>query len=139
MKSPVSTSQRWFWPAGLVLTVALFGISLWQAGCEKPPVVKDVYNCKDRTIDVDAAAPTGVDEDTVVVCGNHKLKWKEKNQEDWQVEFTTSPFQQGEKKIKKGDAPPSAVAPQSTDTAFKYSITVNGQKHDPQIIIMGSN
>jgi hypothetical protein len=138
MKVPVSLLPRWSLPTGIALAW-LLGISLWQAACEQPNVSKDVYKCKDRGIDVDANAPTGVDQDTVVVCGNHKVKWKEKNQEDWEVLFTVSPFQQGEKKIKKGDPPPSAVAPQTTDTPFKYSITVNGQKHDPQIIIMGGN
>jgi hypothetical protein len=139
MKAPVSLFLQLSLRAGLAFA-GLFTVALWQSACkepEKPKVAYDVYTCKDRTIDVDANAPTGVDQDTVVVCGKHKLKWKEKNQEDWVVEFTVSPFQQGEKKIKKGDPPPSAVTPLTDDTAFKYSITVNGQKHDPQIIIMG--
>ncbi|HLZ92897.1 MAG TPA: hypothetical protein VKQ28_14380 [Candidatus Acidoferrum sp.] len=139
MKAPVSNPRRRFLPAGLTLSAALLCVSMWQVACEKPRVVGDVYTCKDRTIDVDANASTGVDQDTIVVCGNHKVKWKEKNQENWEVQFLVSPFQQGEKKIKKGDPPPSAVAPQSADTAFKYSITVNGQAHDPQIIIMGGS
>jgi hypothetical protein len=139
MKVPVFLPpRRLSLPAGMALAT-LLGVSLWQAACEKPNVSTDAYKCKDRTIDVNANASTGVDQDTVVVCGNHKLKWKEKNNEDWEVEFTASPFQQGEKKIKKGDQPPSAIAPQTSDTAFKYSITVDKQKHDPQIIIMGGN
>jgi hypothetical protein len=140
MKVPVSLPVRLSLPAALTLAGVL-AVSLFQAACEKavPPPPTDVYACRDRTIDVNANASTGVDQDTIVVCGKHKVKWKEKNQEDWQVEFTTSPFQQGETKIKKGDAPPSAVTPQTADTAFKYSITVNGQKHDPQIIVMGGS
>lgn len=137
MKVPVSLPPRLSLTAGMALAT-LLGVSLWQVACEKTDMLKDAYRCKDRAIDVNAKASTGVDQDTVVVCGNHKLKWKEKNKEDWEVEFTVSPFQQGEKKIKKGDPPPSAVAPQISDTAFKYSITVDHQKHDPQIIIMGN-
>ena len=136
MKVPVSLPPRLSPLAGMALA-ALLGVSIWPTACEKPALLKD-YKCKDRDIDVNANASTGVEQDTVVVCGNHKLKWKEKNKEDWEVEFAISPFQQGEKKIKKGDPPPSAVAPQGSDTAFKYSITVDHQKHDPQIIIMGN-
>jgi hypothetical protein len=137
MKARVSLPVRLSLPAGMALAT-LLGVSLWQAACEKPQLLKD-YKCKDRDIDVNANASAGVDQDTVVVCGNHKVKWKEKNKEDWEVEFAVSPFQKGEKKFKKGDPPPSAVAPQSSDTAFKYSITVDHQKHDPQIIIMGGS
>jgi hypothetical protein len=141
MKAPVSLSLQLSLFAGLAFA-GLLAVSLWQGGCkepEKPKVAYDTYTCRDRTVDVDANSPTnsGVDEDTVVVCPKHKIKWQEKNKEDWVVEFTVSPFQGGEKTIKKGDPPPSPVAPQPADTAFKYSITVNGTKHDPQIIIMG--
>jgi len=73
-----------------------------------------------------------------VVCGGHKIKWKEKNSNDtWEVKFTTSPFTQGETMIKKGGPDPSPVSSPNDDTAFKYSIVVNNVKHDPQIIIMG--
>ncbi len=97
-----------------------------------------VYNCRDRTIMPDrTSSATGVDRDTIIVCGGFHVRWREKNGEQWQVDFVTSPFQQGEKTIKKGDKDPSPVLVLNDDTAFKYTITVDGKQHDPQIIIMG--
>ena len=136
MKTSVALPVRLSLSVSMALA-ALLAISLWQSSCAKPALTQHVYPCTDRKIDVNAGAATGVDQDTVVVCGGQKIKWQEKNKEDWEVEFAASPFQQGEKKIKKGGAPPSTVVHLPDDTPFKYSITVNDQKHDPQIIIMG--
>jgi hypothetical protein len=113
-------------------------LALAQSSCEKPMAGTDSYTCRDRKIDVDPNAPNGVVQDPVVVCGGHKIKWKEKNSNDtWEVTFTTSPFTKGETTIKKGGLDASAVLSPNDDTAFKYSIVVNNVKHDPQIIIMG--
>jgi len=136
MKTSVALPVRLSLSVSMALA-ALLVISLWQSSCQNRPAIAHVYNCRDRVPDVDGGATNGVVQDTVVVCGGQKLDWKEKHNEDWEVEFTSSPFEQGEKKIKKGGGPHSNVKHLADDTAFKYSITVNGQKHDPQIIIMG--
>jgi hypothetical protein len=136
MKTSVALPVRLSLSVSMALA-ALLAISLWQSSCAKPALTQHVYPCTDRKIDVNAGAATGVDQDTVVVCGGQKLDWKEKHNEDWEVEFTVSPFEQSEKKIKKGGGPHSNVKHLADDTAFKYWITVDGTKHDPQIIIMG--
>lgn len=122
---------------GVALATVLC-LGLAQSSCEKASVSGDAYTCRDRKIDVDPNAANGIVQDPVVVCGGHKIKWKEKNSNDtWEVKFTTSPFTQGETTIKKGGPDPSPVSSPNDDTAFKYSIVVNNVKHDPQIIIMG--
>lgn len=119
--------------SGLILLI----LCNWQAGCKQQPrVTGPSYTCKDREIKVDAGASNGVDHDTVVICGGQNLSWKEKNNEKWKVEFSTSPFQGGQTTLQNGDGA-YPVSHQNDDTAFKYAITVNGTKHDPQIIIMG--
>jgi hypothetical protein len=97
------------------------------------------YSCKDRPITVDKGFSKGVDKETVVVCGGYSVSWKGNNPKDsWEVDFTTSPFVNGETVIKNGSPNPSPVVATVDDTAFKYSvITSDGIKHDPQIIIMG--
>jgi hypothetical protein len=97
----------------------------------------EVYNCRDRDVHVNKDNPKGVDEETVIVCKGHKVRWRERNQEDWSVHFDVSPFVSGVKDIKKGGPEPGAVIRVDQDTSFKYSITVNGKTFDPQIIIMG--
>jgi hypothetical protein len=116
---------------------AVVCLSLTQFSCEKRFAGK-VYNCQNRVIHPDRTASKGVDKDPVVVCGGSSVSWKEKNGEKWQVDFVTSPFQQGEKTIKNGQTP-SPVLVLTDDTAFKYTITVDDKSYDPQIIIMGGN
>jgi len=120
------------------LTGAFLLACVGPIGCKGlfRPNVAHTYNCRDRVIKVNAANAHGVDHDTVVICGGQSITWKEQNNEDWEVDFTSSPFQQGQTKVKKGDGA-QAVNSLTDDTAFEYSITVNGTKHDPQIIIMG--
>ncbi len=141
MKAPVQLSPRISFQSRVALS-AVICLSMTQFSCKEHHVAYvpyTVYNCRDRTIMPDRTSSTGVDRDTVVVCGGFHVRWREKNSEQWQVDFVTSPFQQGEKTIRKGDRDPSPVLMLNDDTAFKYTITVDGTPHDPQIIIMGGN
>lgn len=97
----------------------------------------EVYNCRNRDVHVNKDKLRGVDEETVVVCKGHKVRWLERNQEEWSIHFDNSPFVSGVKDIKKGGPEPGGVIRVDEDTSFKYSITVNGKTFDPQIIIMG--
>ncbi len=140
MKAAVQLSSHISLQAGVALA-AVICLSVTQFSCKEPHVAfapYTVYNCRDRTIMPDrTSSATGVDRDTIIVCGGFHVRWREKNGEQWQVDFVASPFQQGEKTIKKGDKDPSPVLVLNDDTAFKYTITVDGKQHDPQIIIMG--
>jgi len=141
MKAPVQLSPRISFRSRVALA-AVICLSMTQFSCKESHVANvpyTVYNCRDRTIMADRTSSTGVDRDTVVVCGGFHVRWRDKNGEQWQVDFVNSPFQQGEKTIKKGDKDPSPVLLLSDDTAFNYKITVDGQAHDPQVIIMGGN
>ncbi len=128
--------SRWFCLSGGVLLVAAAMLAAYAPACRKP-LTADVYACRDKEVHVNKDKPRGVDEEVVTVCKNHKVRWREKHQEDWSVHFDVSPFVSGVKDIKKGDRDPGPVIQVDQDTAFKYSITVDGKTYDPQIIIMG--
>jgi hypothetical protein len=153
MKTPAQLPSHFFSGTALALAaivVVTLGISCSQTPQVAPPPTPQVappptpktklsYTCKDRPITVDKGFAKGVDKETVVVCGGYSVSWKGNNPKDsWEVDFTTSPFVNGETVIKNGSPNPSPVVATVDDTAFKYSvITSDGIKHDPQIIIMG--
>lgn len=119
-------------PAMMVLSA----IVLW-AGCLKP-AAESTFKCKDRAIHVNREKARGVEEETIVVCAKHKVKWAARHEEKWSVHFEVSPFKSGAKDVKPGEDP-GAVVEVEQDTAFKYSITVDDRTYDPQIIIMGGH
>ncbi len=117
---------------GLAISAILL-LLVYVSGCQKPAVTN---YCIDRQTYVNAN--TGVDDDTVVLCAGKKMTWQDRG-ETWEVEFKNdSPFEGKPKKVKKGDPPGVARSdvPKGKSTAFPYSITVNGKKFDPQIIVM---
>jgi hypothetical protein len=116
---------------GLAVCAVLL-LSVCVSGCQKPGVTKDY--CIDRQTHVNAK--TGVDDDTVVVCKGKKMTWLD-NGEDWEVEFKNdSPFVGKPKKMNRNNRLGTARSDVNKDTPFPYSITVNGTKFDPQIIVM---
>jgi hypothetical protein len=138
MKISRSRLQR---PGGLAISAVLL-LSVYVFGCQKGPVQPQVqpgatYYCKDRHTNVNPS--TGVDDDTVAVCPGKKMTWLDKG-EDWEVEFKNdSPFVGKPKKMNKGNPTGVARDDLTKDTPFPYTITVNGKKFDPQIIVMGGN
>jgi hypothetical protein len=127
------SSSRLQGPGGLAISAILL-LFVCVCGCQKR-VVRDYCDNDQETY---VNADTGVDDQTVVVCAGKKMTWKDHG-ETWEVEFKNdSPFEGKPKKVKKGDS--SGVArgdvPKGKATAFPYSITVNGKKFDPQIIVM---
>ena len=145
MKTPAQLPSHFF--SGTALALAAIFVVTLGISCSQPqtpqvtpqPGKTSAYTCKDRPITVDKGFSKGVDKETVVVCGGYSVSWKGNNPKDsWEVDFTTSPFVNGETVIKNGSPNPSPVVATVDDTAFKYSvITSDGIKHDPQIIIMG--
>jgi hypothetical protein len=118
---------------GLAISASLL-LFVCVCGCQKPAVTKNY--CIDRQTYVNAN--TGVEDDTIVLCPGNKMTWLDHG-ETWEVEFKNdSPFEGKPKKVKKGDSPGVARGdvPKGKATAFPYSITVNGKKFDPQIIVM---
>lgn len=93
------------------------------------------------TIHVDRKAKKGVQEETLVACPGDLIGWGEVDGEDWHLEFkdqSSSPFVSGEVKLKKGDKDPGGlISVGKNSVAFPYSITVNKNTYDPQIVIMG--
>jgi hypothetical protein len=114
-----------------------------QPGDQPPPNPKaKVYTCHDRPIKIDKGYAHGVDKDLVVACTGVYIRWK--GTAPWEVRFAASPFAGGETVItdQTDQSKVSAVKPEppDEDTSFKYSVTTSdGQKHDPQIIIMGGS
>lgn len=127
--------SRWFCLSGGVLLAAAAMLAAYAPACRRP-LTADVYACHDKDVHVNRNAAKGVEEETVAVCKGHKVRWHERGGEDWRIHFDASPFVSGVKDIKKGDDP-GPVTRVDQDTAFKYSITVDGKTFDPQIIIMG--
>jgi hypothetical protein len=127
------SSSRLQVPGGLAISAVLL-LFVYVSGCQKPRVAKDY--CVDGQTYVNAT--TGVEDDTIVLCPRNKMTWLDRG-ETWEVEFKNdSPFEGKPKKVKKGD-PPSVArgdVPKGKATAFPYTITVNGKKFDPQIIVM---
>ena len=113
--------------------VALLAIS--SCACKQPATVKNY--CRDRQTFVNGN--TGVEDDPIVVCPNFKMTWADHG-ETWEVEFKgDSAFEGKPKKVNKGNPTGVDRIDLKKDTAFPYSITVNGKKFDPQIIVMGGD
>ena len=121
--------------SGMLLTAAALLVT-YAVACRQP-LTADVYPCRDKEVHANKEKPKGVDEEVVTVCHGHKVRWRERHQENWSVHFDVSPFVSGVKDIKKGDPDPGSVIKVDQDTGFKYTITVDGTAFDPQIIIMG--
>ena len=131
-----TSHSRWFRLSGGVALAAAATLVAYASACRQP-LTADVYPCRDKEVHVNKEKPKGVDEEVVTVCHGHKVRWRERHQENWSVHFDASPFESGVKDIKKGDPDPGSVIKVDQDTGFKYTITVDGKAFDPQIIIMG--
>jgi hypothetical protein len=120
----------------LLARITLCGVMLLTiSGCGHEESQTAKISCRDRKTDVDKN--TGVKHMTVVLCPGRKMHWSDGG-ENWVVEFkgNDSPFQGKPMKISKGDQDPVARTGLKQDTTFPYSITVDGKKFDPQIIVM---
>jgi len=122
----------------LILGAVVLAVAGW--GC-KPAKIAPADLCKqDRAIHVNRNKPTGVDEDARVVYPGKHVTWLKTAGEDWVVEFSSSPFTSGITKVTPQTTLNDVVVINvAQDTAYKYAITVDGTRHDPQIIIMGGN
>jgi len=120
---------------GLTLAAAVL-LSIFPSACARPDREAEGLRCRDRETFVNKDAKDGVDDPTIVICRGHRMRWKHRG-EDWSIHFDVSPFLSGVKDIKKGDPDPGPVIGVDKDTIFKYTITINGVAHDPQIIIIG--
>lgn len=123
----------------IILGVVVF-LAMWTAACPTQQKPGPTLTAKDREIHVNKDKPNGVEEETVVVYTTKKVKWSARHNETWEVDFKVSPFQDGTTKITPAtDQSKLALVTVAEDTAYKYSVTVDGVQHDPQIIIMGGN
>jgi hypothetical protein len=128
------SSSRLQVSSGFAISAILL-LFVYVSGCSKPGVTTSYCDYDQETY---VNANTGVDDETVVVCAKKKMTWLDHG-ETWEVEFKNdSPFEGKPKKVKKGDPPGVARSdvPKHKATAFPYTITVNGKKFDPQIIVM---
>ena len=130
-------TRRVVWLPNLrgVSLLSILLVSMFCFACQQPLLTKN-YGCRNRQTYVNTT--TGVDDPTIVLCPGGKMTWNDHG-EDWEVDFKNdSPFEGKPMKVKKGDGPKVARSdtPVGKDTAFPYSITVNGKTFDPQIIVM---
>jgi hypothetical protein len=125
----VASGRTALMPA-LVLAAALLAC--------RSPEGPDSIKCHDRSVHINRDKAHAVEEETVVVCHTKRATWSPRHDEKWSLHFEVSPYQGGVKDIAPGvDPGPFVVVDQ--DTAFKYSITVDGKTFDPQLILIGGH